>query len=486
MRGHRQRLWTAAFAIGASGLACGDDAASRPGVTAHGPQEDAAVQPDGAMPTVAVRPDDPRFPEADQQVTLPPGKSVSIALRLDASVGALDVQLSIDTTESMSQEIDNLQRELAQTIVPGLLDRVADVRFGVSRFEDFPKAPFGSSGDALGNPADAPFRLLTPVTSDRGRVATAVASLDQPLGIGGDVPESSAEALWQIATGAGYRADNETIIEPFAPGEAQTDGKPVGGVGFRGDALRVVLHVTDAPSHGPRDYAGAFPDTHSLEQAAAALKEIDARVVGIATRTCKDDACGTNELRARRDLELVAHQTGAIEAMDENDLCPHGIDGVGVPAYRGTCPLVYDVRDDGSHLADTLVDAIAALVDSVRFAEVHGEANADPLGFVRSIVAVEVPQDKDVESPATDDVFPIDAPDGEPDTFVDVRRKAALGFEVRLTNRNVTPSDVAQRFRVVVRIVGDGVVLQERVLRVIVPPFGATGAVAAGGDADAG
>lgn len=471
MRGIGQRPWTAALASAAFGLACGDDAGSTASVTAHGPGLDAAVLADGAMPQVEARPDDPRFPIADQQVTLPPGESVKVSLRLDADIGALDVQLSIDTTESMSQEIDNLQRELSQTIVPGLLDRVEDVRFGVSRFEDFPEAPFGFAGDALGNPADVPFRLLTPITDDVGRVASAVASLDRPLGSGGDVPEASAEALWQIASGEGYRHGSETIVEPFHPAHASSDEGSLGGVGFREHALRVVLHVTDAPSHAPRDYAGVFADTHSLEAAATALKELDAHVVGIVTQSCSGDTCDSGNPQARRDLEFVAYHTGTTEPVDDDDSCPHGIDAAGVPPYGGVCPLVYDARDDGSHLSDTLVDAIAALVDGVRFAEVHGEPNADPLGFVQNIVAVQVPQDEGVEAPATDDLFPLDAPDGDADTFTDVRSKVALRFDVSLANRNVTPSDVAQRFRVVVRIVGDGVVLQERVLRVIIPPF---------------
>jgi hypothetical protein len=462
-------VWPSFLATCVLVLACGDDDTAGPGFVVSGPGSDASVRGDGAAPPTPLRPDEPRFPEADREIALPPGESVTVTLRLDAGVGALDVHLSVDTTESMSQEIDNLQRELSNKVVPGLLDRVKDVRFGVSRFEDFPHAPFGFSGDAIGNPSDVPFRLLTPITADDDHVAAAVASLDRPLGVGGDIPESSAEALWQIATGEGYRAGGAQIIEAFDPRNAESDAA-VGGVGFRDDALRVVLHVTDAPSHGPRDYGTAFPDTHSLEQAAEALGAIDARVVGIVTRACTDGSCGPNDARARRDLEQVAHDTGAVVPLGDDDKCAHGIDGAPVPPYAGVCPLVYDVKADGSHLSDTLVDAIAALIDTVRFAEVHGEANADPLGFVSAILATELPQDDGVEAPATDDVFPTDAPDGTPDTFLDVRRKAALGFEVQLANRNVTPTDVEQRFRVVVRIVGDGVVLQERVVRVIVPP----------------
>ena len=64
-----------------------------------------------------------------------------------------------------------------------------------SRFEDFPGSPFGSPGNDHGALPDAPFQLLTPLTSDIALISSAVALLDRPLGFGGDNAESGAEAL---------------------------------------------------------------------------------------------------------------------------------------------------------------------------------------------------------------------------------------------------------------------------------------------------
>ncbi|MDQ3037757.1 MAG: hypothetical protein M3Y87_35515, partial [Myxococcota bacterium] len=261
------------FAIGAALSGCEERA---PAV----PARDAGLRPmlqdggDSPIDGGYRRPDGgPRLPSADLEVTLPyRGPEVRLPLEVGADLGTLDVFLSIDTTGSFGGEIDALQRDLIDRIVPALASRVPDVALGVGRFEDFPVGPFGSEGDA-------PFDLVSAVTTDLGRVGSAVASLDDPLGLGGDGPESGAEALWQIATGAGYSHGGVSYVAPYR-GDAAPGGGTIGGVGFREGALRVVVHVTDAPSHGPSDYASSFPGTHSLEQAAEALRGIDARVIG--------------------------------------------------------------------------------------------------------------------------------------------------------------------------------------------------------------
>ncbi|MBZ0122248.1 MAG: hypothetical protein K8H88_34965, partial [Sandaracinaceae bacterium] len=169
------------------------------------PTEDAQLAPPG-------RPDGgPVLPRADREIVLPYlGPEAIEELQINQQVGSLDVFFSIDTTGSFGGEIDNLQSELRGRVIPTLRERIDDVAFGVGRFEDFPVEPWGAAGDR-------PFRLLTAITTDEARLASAVARLDQPLGDGGDIPESGAEALFQIATGEGY-AD---LVAPFtsaAPG----------------------------------------------------------------------------------------------------------------------------------------------------------------------------------------------------------------------------------------------------------------------------
>lgn len=392
---------------------------------------------DGGRASPFGRPDGgARLPSVDREVTLPYfGDSQEEPLEVEGGVGTLDVFFSIDTTGSFGGEIDNLQATLRSSILPELRDRVPDVRLGIGRFEDFPLEPYGAVDDR-------PFRLLTAITADDVRVLSAVASLDQPLGNGADVRESGAEALWQIATGDGY--------DPWVP---PYDGPGLGGVGFREDALRVVVHVTDAPSHAPSDYGSVFPGTHDIGEATEALRELGVRALGISSGTA-----------ARRDLEALAIGTGAV--VDPIDgQCQTGIDGAPRAPTGDTCPLVFDINSDGSGLGTAVVDAIADLLSVVAYDEVWGETD-DSLGFVRAIEAVEATPPPMIDPPTVGDLRPADGID---DTFLDVGIGTRLRFRAVLRNETIPPADYDQIFNLELRIVGDGVTLLTRTIRVIVP-----------------
>ncbi len=408
------------------------------------PASDAATPVfDAGNPALPGRPDGgPRLPSVDREIVLPYfGEPVDDLLEVEGEVGTLDVFFSIDTTGSFGGEIDNLQADLSRRIVPDLRARVADVAFGVGRFEDFPTAPFGDAGDR-------PFALGTAITTDQTRVGSAVAALDQPLGNGGDSPEAGAEALYQIATGDGY----DDLVRPYS-GVAARGGGTLGGVGFRDDALRVVVHVTDAPAHSPGDYGSIYPGTHSLTDAIGALDALGIRALGISSGA-----------PARADLEALAIGTGAV-VDPEGGACHTGVDGTTRPTRDGRCPLVFDVRADGTGLADAIVDAIADLLSTVRYDEVWGETD-DELHFVRAIEAVSAEAPDGITPPVASDRRPADGVD---DTFLGVGPGTRLRFRAVLRNETIPPESYDQVFDLTLRIVGDGVTLLVRRIRVIVP-----------------
>jgi hypothetical protein len=431
----------------AGGLGCGED---RPPSAPNpdGSRLDASSRnADASEPDANVRGPEPRLPPTDVDVVLPyRGPVVTHVIDVDADLGALDVCFSIDTTGSFGEEIDALQADVDGRIIPALRDRVEDVAFGVSHFEDFPADPYGAD-------TDLPFELLTPVTTARARVGAAIAALDQPLGHGGDALESGAEALYQIATGAGYTRRGRRIVAAW-DGRAAPGGGVLGGVGFRERALHVVVHVTDAPTHRPDDYLPDFPDTRSLDEAAAALREVGALVIGIASGE-----------PARPHLERIALETGASFPANGGD-CPTGVEGAFNPPFADRCPLVFDVANDGTGLSSTIVDAIVELVNGVEFGEVWGEPRDDRLGFVRAIEAARATPPDGVAPPTTDDLRPAD---GIVDTFVDVRTGTRLEFEVQLRNESIPPADYDQTFRIAVEILGDGLLLARRTFRITVP-----------------
>ena len=393
-----------------------------------------------------------RLPPTDRTVVLPYLGDPEIEdLEIEGTIGALDVFFSVDTTGSFSGEINNLQSTVRSRIVPALRDRVADVRLGVGRFEDFP-------GDPYGAPDDRPFRLLTEITASDADVSRAVASLDQPLGNGGDVEEASAEALYQIATGAGYPG----LVPAYR-------GAGIGGVGFREDALRAVVHVTDAPAHEPSDYGDRFPDTHGVTEATEALRGISARVIGIASGTA-----------ARVHLEEVALGTGATVEPDGSS-CPTGVGGAPRPLRDGVCPLVFDVNPDGTGLGDVIIDALVDLLASLQYDEVWAETD-DSLGFVTTLEAVDAEAPDGVAPPSRADLRPVDGID---ETFVGVGPGTRLSFRAVLRNETIRPADYDQIFNLQLRIIGDGVTLLNRRIRVVVPRGrldAGPGAVDAGAD----
>jgi hypothetical protein len=375
------------------------------------------------------------------------GPTEEVRLSAIADAARFDVHFSIDTTGSFGEEIDTMQGELLERVLPGIRARVSDLAVGVSRFEDFAVEPFGSFGDR-------PFALLTSITTSESLVGAGIAALDDPLGRGGDIPESSAEALYQIATGEGLRSGGIDWIAPFGRGAAPGGGT-LGGVGFREGSLRAVVHVTDAPSHAPSDYLPDVGGVHSLEDATARLSEMNVAVLGIASSRV-----------ARPHLERVALDTGAfVEPI--GGACPTGVDGASNPPVGGLCPLVFDITRDGAGLSDAMVDALVALLDSVRFEEVYGVATDDDLGFVTAVEARSATAPAGTAEPGREDLRPAD--DGILDTFVEVRPGTELELVAHFHNDRIPAADYDQVFRVTVQVLGDGLVLSEQVVRVVVP-----------------
>lgn len=419
------------------GATTGRDAAPMDDDLGLPPEDDAggAVRPTGG-PAV--------LPPADVEVVLPYlGAPAEITLRANVALERLDVHFSVDTTGSFDDEIRALQRSLSTQIIPRLRQRVDEVGIGVSRFEDFPVRPFGSS-------FDVPFELVTPITTSSTRAALAVRAL-LPLGAGGDTPESGVEALYQIATGEGLTLEGELLVPPFAP----EDDEPVaGGVGFREGSLRVIVQVSDARAHDGPEYAAAgIPEAHDLSETLEALQALGARVLGIASNQ-----------DARSFLVRVAAATGATIPAPRGG-CPTGLDGArrepDVPSSR--CALVYDITPDGDGLDTAIVDGIVGLLDQLQFDRVYGRAVDDRLAFVQRIEAVSATGRPE---PARADERPVD---GFDDTFLAVSGDTEVVFRAVLRNTRVRPADYDQAFRVTLQVVGDGLVLEQTVVRVIVP-----------------
>ncbi len=419
---------------------CSNGPPPAPGTLDGSVSQDGGPGADQASPNP--RPDGgPRLPPAEREFTLPfMGPTLQVPFSLVATPARLDVHFSVDTTGSFGAEIDAMQRDLEERLIPEIRARVADVAFGVSRFEDFPVGMFG-------DPGDTPFELLSPITTDVATVRAGVNALDRPLGQGADIAESGYEALFQIATGAGLTSDGVEWVTPYM-------GTGLGGVGFREGALHAIVHITDAPSHVPGDYAAAGLSTHGEADVGTALAQLPAFLLA---------AVGSSV--ARESLRDLVVGSGAV-VPPTGGACRTGLNGATRPPEAGQCPLIFDIATDGTGLSDVIVDAITDLVETLSYGEVSAEFDTDRLGFIESFEATSATTLPGVDQPTRVDTAPMD---GVFDTFEDVRGGTELLFTLGLRNVLLTEQDYEQVFRITIRVVGDGVVLIEETLRVIVP-----------------
>ena len=377
---------------------------------------------------------------------------------VDTNIRKADILFSVDTTGSMGGEIDNMQSSLGTLVIPGIEAIIMDTAFGVSEFEDYPFNPFGSA-TCMGTP-DRPFRLHQQVTNDSALVETGLDRLDMPLGCGGDLPESGFEALYQIAAGTGVTWPGGSV-PAFAPDPGTPGGGTIGGVGFRTDAFPIVVHVTDDVSHTHTDYAGrGIVTPHSRDDAVTALTAIRARVIGIAS-----------QLRARPQLEDVAIATSAVIPPDAAGTCLTAVDGaprrpVMLPDGTEGCPLVFDVRANGSGLSSTLVDAVGALVTAITLDTVSVRVVGDPNGFIRATIPRSAVPPPGGALPTVADL------DGDSvfDSFVGVTPGTVVTFTIIAFNDTVPRTSIDQVFTVTLQVIGDGVtVLDEKPVVIIVP-----------------
>lgn len=391
-----------------------------------------------------------------------PGGEAANTLTFDTNIRIADVAISVDTTGSMGEEINNLQASLGTTIIPGVRAAVPDSAFGVNEFEDFPISPFGTLD--CGGTSDRPFGLLQQVTSADALVQAALNRLDMPLGCGADLPESIFEALYQIAAGDGVRWTGGSVpafrADPTTPG-----GGTIGGVGFRDGALPIIIFVTDDVPHTPADYlGGGITGAHSRDDVVTALTGIRARLIGVASGTV-----------ARAPLEDLAVATGAVTPPDARGFCTTGVDGRDVRPIPGldgldTCPLVFDARSNGSGLSATLVDAVNTLVTGIELNTVSIRILDDPHGFVKSTIPRSARPPAGAPSPTVADL------DGDTvfDSFVNVTPGTVVTFTVTAYNDSVAQTDVDQVFTVRLQVIGDGVtVLDEKPVIIVVPRRGA-------------
>lgn len=141
--------------------------------------------------------------------TLAVGESVTIQKTVTVSAGTpttsrADVFFLVDTSGSMGGIINSVKNNASSIL--GSTTGFGDVAWGVGSYEDYPRSPWGSSGDE-------PWRLNQAITTSSADVQAGINAL--VLGGGNDTPESNLHALSQAAAEAGWRAGAQKFVVWF-------------------------------------------------------------------------------------------------------------------------------------------------------------------------------------------------------------------------------------------------------------------------------
>ena len=435
------------------GLSDADEVSGDNPTDPYNPDSDGDGFTDLAEVAAGVDPNDEwvGIPEGDFFVVLPyGGPEEHRNLTFGTDIEIADVYFLVDTTASMSDTISDVVSSLESVIVPGIQATIDDAWIGVGRFEDFTISSYGSSGTHAGvvpglPTGDVPFFNHTVVRDPNTEMALIMEAVGYlaHTGIGGDVPESHTEGLYQTATGEG----NPGFVDPQVCEVRPDDPVPPRGYPcFRPGALPIVVLVTDADMHngpgGSNSYVGV--PGHTVDEAITELNAIGARVIGVGSAAMS--------AAALTDMEYVATGTGTVDV-------------TGAPlVYDCAAEVSYDVVDAISDLAGgTPQDVSTTTEDLPDWDEylARGEPEVDARGFIRAIRPSRAIPPEGVTGGIDDTTFRMVIPG------------TRVEFEVVFQNDFVGPRDTSRIYEALIIVLGNGVArLDERHVYIVVPPEG--------------
>ena len=267
---------------------------------------------------------------SERVVRLEPGESrkVDYKLSIPPAPTPLDVYFILDTSVSMRSSIEGLTAGIHDISQELALAKV-DARFGLAEFKDYPIPGFGEPTEF-----DVPYRQVRDLGAADEELVAALESLRASGG--GDIPESQLTALYQSVTGQGEPG----FVEPGQEAD------------FRGDALKVLIHITDAPFNN----SPAHPSP-SFAQVAGELKNKGILQIGLAT-------WGRNNTpeAAEEWLSNMATETGTLAPEQGVDCEDDGEIDI-APGEPLVCVIADETEEGVAALAPPILATLRALTD---------------------------------------------------------------------------------------------------------------------------
>ncbi len=373
-------------------------------------------------------------------------------LHFRTSVQYADIYFSFDTTGSMSQELASMKSK-----VPTIIDEIrCKPDAGNTPCVNDASCPGGYvcfTGACVDDPlvANAGAGCIPDMWTGVGRFsdcntyqnllhlqpdAKATASAIPPAPLGGGV-EAVIQSAACVADESVCANDNQCSADA-------SNKNPVGCPGFRGDAVRVLVQITDADNQG----GTCSGSVSSVATAGNALKQKDVKFVSL--YGTDDDGGGTLCTTPKLCAEEIGKSSGTVDA-NGNPFAYLALDaGVVAAAKDAILKIVRGVSLDATIVAtDDPADAVDA-TQFIDFLEVNLSGgsctNVNPVADSNG--------------------------DGHNDEFPQLYGGTPICWDVNpvAVNNTVQPTDKPQLYRAVLTVKGDGSPLDSRSVYFLIPP----------------
>ena len=396
-----------------------------------------------------------------------PGMHETREFTFSTRIRQADVFFLVDNSGSMSGTIANIRSNFSTMIVPAIQAAIPDVRVGVGSFDSLPVSPDGSPG----MPGDYNLWVRQRLTNDimaAQRAFNNMRTIDQdaPGFAGGDGPENSTEAAYEIIAGTGNRGhENDpaalrtvlNALDPRGNGWAPRmvperdcgadPDNPVGIYGwgcFREGRIPIVVLTSDAPWYdgcaaGSPTTPGTPNPSHNCNELVEAFNRRGAFFVGL-------DVGGNSTYQ---NSTVVAMRTMTLNGMGMPIAFTSsgGIAGVSMNIVNAIAEIAGRARQNITTriVPDTAAEGLAM-----------GHTTAD---FLKSIVTTRGEPE---------------APDGydrrDEHTFFNVDPATRVTFTVDFYNDFQPGAATSRLFRATIEVIGRGdTVVDTRPVYVVVP-----------------
>ncbi len=379
-----------------------------------------------------------------------------------------DVFFLVDNSGSMAGTITNIRTNFSTMIVPMIQTAIPDVRFGVGSFVSLPNGVDGTAG----HPGDYNLwvrqRLTTDVTAAQ-MAFTRMRTIDQdaPGFAGGDGPENSTEAAFEIIAGTGNRGyENDpaalrttlNAIDPLGNGwvprmvperDCGADPDNPGGIYgwgcFREGRIPIVVLTSDADWYdgcaaGSPRTPGTPNPSHNCDELVDAFNRRGAFFIGI----------DVGSSQTANNARIVAMRTMTLNGMGQPIVFTGGGGGIGAVSTN----IVNAIAEIAGRARQNITTRVQA--DAMAEGVAMGHTTAD---FLKSVVTLR----GEPEAPAGYDRR-------DDSTFYNVDPATRVTFNVDFYNDFQPGGATAKLYRATIQVIGRGdTVVDERPVYVVVP-----------------